>query len=170
MSQKIIDTPVNQCCREQLHAKKGVIQIRLEEDLIYSTVCHRASGVIQWQCSAARSRKLRSSFVSSIANAHCAVTVQHVIQADRSYLPCLTLNQSLALRGHLEDVINCVCNCCSLVTAGNLASGKIMFLVLNGNSAVCKSDISKSLWFYSSFCFNCSAETILLKADIFSSP
>lgn len=84
-----------------------------------------------------------------MANAHCAVTPRHVMRADRSYLPCLTLNQSLALRGHSEDVINRVCNCCSLVTAGNLASGEIMFLVLYGNSAVFKADTSKTLRFYS---------------------
>lgn len=86
--------------------------------------------------------------VRSVANAHGAVTLHHVIRADRSYLPCLTLNQSLALRGHSEDVINRVCNCCSLVTAGNLASGKIMSLVLNSNSAAFKSDASKALRFY----------------------
>lgn len=76
-------------------------------------------------------------------SARWAVTPQHVMRADRSYLPCLALNQSSALRGHSEDVINRVCNCCSLVTAGNLAPGEIMFLVLlvlYGNSAVFKAD------------------------------
>lgn len=83
----------------------------------------------------------------SLSSCDCAVTPHHVMRADRSYLPCLTLNQSLALRGHSEDVINRVCNCCSLVTAGNLASGEIMFLVLYGNSAVFKADTSKTLRF-----------------------
>lgn len=85
-------------------------------------------------------------------SARRAVTPHHVMRADGSYLPCLALNQSLAPRGHSEDVINPGCNCCSLVTAGNLAPGEIMFLVLlvlYGNSAVFKADTSKTLRFYS---------------------
>lgn len=85
-------------------------------------------------------------------SARCAVTPHHVMRADRSYLPCLALNQSLALRGHSEDVINRVCNCCSLVTAGNLAPGEIMclvLLVLYDNSAVFQAETSKTLRFYS---------------------
>lgn len=92
---------------------------------------------------------------ASPGTARCACragSAHHVMQADRSYLPCLVLNQSLAPRGHSEDVINRVCNCCSLVTAGNLAPGEITFLVLlvlYGNSAVFKAHTSKTLRFYS---------------------
>lgn len=92
--------------------------------------------------------ELRDGSVGSAANARRAVTLHRVTRADRSYLPRLTLNQSLALRGHWEDVINRVCNCCNLVTAGNLASGEVMFLVSYDNSAVFKADRYKTLRFY----------------------
>lgn len=132
------DTPVKQCRKEHLRVTRGGTR--------YLRCC-------VWRCLSyimAAQGCLQQAGDSSVPRR--AVTPHHVMRADSSYLPCLALNQSLARRGHAEDVINRVCNCCSLVTAGNLAPGEIMFLVLlvfYGNSAVFKADTSKTLRFYS---------------------